>query len=305
MNYSSVLDWIDVLLAEIDQRWATSQSGPPGVVYHYTSDKAFRNIIQTGTLRASDTSQLPDKAELHRAADIFRSIAQDHALRAAQQGRPDLYPERLLTLDYARPTLMKCFVTSLTSTADDPGMWASYAVQGSGVALGFDSSQLVALDKANGSPQRLGFFQVSYREDQQRSFFEWLLNRWESRAISIPVASGSAGQLCRWRRFGVAIGCAAAVFPRMKKYSFGVENEWRLAHAHVSRDTDCCQVYTSSRRSYVELNFTQLISKLPIVSLWIGPANTIAEDSLHCFMRENGYSVPIEKSQLPSAYVNQ
>ena len=224
---SSVFDWIEGLLAETDQRWTANQSEVPSIIYHYTSDKAFREIIQTATLRASDTSGLPDKDELTRAAELFRTIAQERALVAAERGRSDLYPARLLGLTYARPTLTRCFVTSMTTAEDDPAMWASYAADGSGVAIGFDSSQLMLL---NESPsQHLGFFEVSYEDFQQQAFFEWLLHRWESQAMLPSTMNAGHGQEYLLSRFGVAIGCAAAVFPRMKNASFSRRRngDWR------------------------------------------------------------------------------
>ncbi len=293
------------LRAEVEERWRTSQGTPPPIVYHYTSGAALKGIVGSGRLWATVTSELNDMSELLRATEVLKSTLNRHAKAAALPEYQVLFPPQVTEFDYPRSDLATTFVASLSGTEDDLPQWSMYADSFRGVALGFDSKSLLALDAGEDISQPLGFFAMSYSQTDQEAFFDWLVTRWEREASAAAArdlrrADNPILYMAHW--FGnLAVG-ALSVLARMKSHHFRHENEWRLAHLHTRGHADCRVHSGHGVKTHVDLDLTQLTDSLPLVSIWLAPgvANDESEAVVRKFLNDRGYGhVPIKRSEIP------
>jgi hypothetical protein len=294
---------LEIFRNDVETQWQATQPSPPEVVYHYTSPRAFRQIIESRRLWATVTSELNDFRELRHAADSFTKVLRRHAHASFLPEYQVLYPPQVLEMDYTRSDMAEVFVASLSGSEDDLPQWCMYADHFFGVSLGFDAPALTALDGAVGLRQSLGFFAISYAHDEQEAFFEWFVSRWE-REASAGVANGlhlahdPLMFMASW--FGNLATAALSIFPRMKSRHFRTENEWRLAHLHIPK-VDCCPVVHTSGKPHVELDLAQ-IAPFPLKVVWLGPgvSNRQSRDVVRCFLDENGFNdVRVELSDIP------
>lgn len=293
------------LCSEVKERQLAHQSTPPAIVYHYTSAKGLKGIVSSNRVWATTTEELNDRSELIHAAELLKNTLRRHAHAAVLPEYQVLFPPQVTDFSYSRPDLMTTFVSSLSGAEDDLSQWCMYANDFQGVALGFDSKALMALDSAEDTAQPIGFFPVSYTQADQEEVFEWLVTRWE-REASVAVArdltqtSNLYMYFAHW--FGNLAVAAFPLFATMKSHHFHSENEWRLAHLHTRGRADCVVHSEDGAKTHVQLDLTQLTGNLPLVSVWLAPgiANEASEEALRAFLDASEYQhVPILRSEIP------
>jgi hypothetical protein len=178
------------------------------------------------------------------------------------------------------------FVASFSGAEDSLSQWCMYGGAFSGVALGFDSAALVALDRSTDSPQQVGFFRVRYEEAEQEGFFEWLVTAWEDYEEpawerDLPnVPDVATYKTLSYSRLAVA---ALSATPRMKSRFFSSEQEWRLVYMH-NRGGGDREVSGDGQKMHVALDLSKLTGKLPLSTLWLGPA--VANDESEAIVRQ-------------------
>jgi len=290
------------LFFEAEQRWRKWQGTPPQSVYHYTRAASLPKILESKRLWATSTSDLNDARELEHASDLLRDVLRDRAKRSRTNG--DLYRPTVTNFRYPRSDLLTTFVASLSGAEDDLSQWSMYGDAFAGVALGFDSSVLIALDAREPTRQPVGFFRVLYHEKEQRQFFEWLVDRWEalvSEKWQLPDRSAMDAKMRKVELESQLAIAALSVLPRMKDRHFASENEWRIAHLHNRHRSDC-DAFSIGDRTHVALDLAQIAGAMPLVSIWLGPAvaNDESEDLLkRLLMQHDRQNVDIRRSEIP------
>jgi hypothetical protein len=288
---------LGALLAEVEERWRSWQGAPRKVLYQYTNAGTLTKILESKRLWATLSSELNDTTELEHANNILKRVLR----KRAAAGSADPCPPLLADFQYPRPDLVTTFVACLSGAEDHLPQWCMYGGRFAGVALGFDSASLVALDRSN--PQ-IGFFRVRYFEAEQEEFFEWLVTTWERDATAawprdLPAVPNVAEYKALWySRLAIA---ALSVIPRMKSRHFEPEQEWRLVHLH-NRGRAHCQVDSQGARPHVALDLGQLAGEVPLASIWLGPAvaNDESEALVHELLSKHGRSdVIVERSEIP------
>lgn len=108
-----------------------------GPLWHYTTAAGARDILKSSTIWASDADYLNDPGELRVMA---RAIAAQTRNRLAQ--RPTLTNAAIHALANIKvnQTMDTAYVASFSSLEDDLSQWRSYADDGAGCAIEFDSS---------------------------------------------------------------------------------------------------------------------------------------------------------------------
>jgi hypothetical protein len=196
------------------------------------------------------------------------------------------------------------FVASLSEAEDDLFQWSMYAGFG-GVATGFDAAALAALDRADHTRQAIGFFRVTYDDASADAFWDWFVSRWQREAAiaigrDISRTVDPLWQVASW--FGNLAMAALTVLPRMKSSHFAGEREWRLAHAHFPEHEECLVHTPPPFKTHVELDLSQLAGRMPLTSLWLGPAVANDESARLTgrFLAQHGYAdVPVKCSRIP------
>lgn len=118
-------------------------------VYHYTDAQAFAGIVQNAALWATDFRYLNDSRELSYAWDPF--VAKLKKLSSEPGQYSEAYAAQLKALELMNATdLMgfddSMFVACFTELRDAVSQWSRYGANGHGIALGFDSERIQALD---------------------------------------------------------------------------------------------------------------------------------------------------------------
>jgi hypothetical protein len=305
MNDDQFNESLLILCSEVEKRRLAFQETPPPVVYHYTSAKGLSGVVNSARVWATTTAELNDTSELLHATEILQFTLRRHAREAALPEYKVLFPPQVLNFDYQRPDLATTFVSSLSGAEDDLSQWCMYADNFQGVALGFDSSALMALDAAADISQQIGFFAMSYTQGEQEEAFEWLVTRWEreaSAAVARDLRHASNPNLYLSHWFGNLAVAAMSMLARMKSHHFHSENEWRLAHLHTRGREDCLVHSGNGAKTHVELDLTQLTGRLPLVSVWLAPgvANDMSEAALRNLLNTSGYhDVRTRRSEIP------
>jgi hypothetical protein len=119
------------------------------IVYHYTDTQAFKGVIEKAALWATDFRYLNDSGELVYTWAAFverldQLVAQsgDHAeaYRAQHEALRLLNARDLMQFDDA------IFVACFSELHDEVTQWTGYGDKGRGLALGFDSERIAALN---------------------------------------------------------------------------------------------------------------------------------------------------------------
>lgn len=120
----------------------------PDTLYHYTNASGFTNILKGSELWATDARFLNDAEELKYAWDEFKSTLSERAAQDSQHS--EAYAAQLDAIEGVKAENLdlmeiRVFTTSLTELSDDVPQWRSYAADGHGVALGFNTESILML----------------------------------------------------------------------------------------------------------------------------------------------------------------
>jgi hypothetical protein len=117
----------------------------PDILYQYTSASSFLKILESSELWATDARFLNDALELKYAWDTFKSTLTERAAEGTKYSeayRAQLEAMRSVNAENLDLMENRVFSTSLTELPDDVPQWRSYASDGHGVAVGFDTESI-------------------------------------------------------------------------------------------------------------------------------------------------------------------
>ncbi|MGY3347726.1 MULTISPECIES: DUF2971 domain-containing protein [unclassified Bradyrhizobium] len=139
---------------------------PPPMLFHYTDDMGLKGILEHGNIRLTSISNLNDPAELKHGFSHAVEIINRRA--ATGPGESKLFAQQFerFLIDGGIEAAAHYFVCCFSAAGDDLGQWRSYADNGRGYALGFDTSLLEdAFIKASGLPDsNNSTFHVKYSD---------------------------------------------------------------------------------------------------------------------------------------------
>ncbi len=148
----------------------------PVRLFHYTNDDGAQNIIVSGKLWLSDIFTLNDTSEIVYALQAALRFARAQINSEEMRILSDQL-DHFTTIDAAK-SIANYFVCSFSSNGDDIGQWRSYADNGSGFALEFDTAELEAnFTRLNGIPiVNNSTFPVNYKEEVLKILVEKLVS---------------------------------------------------------------------------------------------------------------------------------
>lgn len=134
------------------------------ILYHYTSLEAFRLIIETGTIRATESKYLNDASELAYGLDKIRESSKSDEIS-------DLIESQFANLN---PRFYQyTYIFSLSTEGDLLSQWRAYC-PGGGVSIGFSKTALEILAKAH----NFEVVRCIYNQDEVNQAVKALVNRW-------------------------------------------------------------------------------------------------------------------------------
>jgi Protein of unknown function (DUF2971) len=119
-----------------------------GIVYHYTDTQGFKGVVETAAVWATDFRYLNDSRELvytwtafvERLEQLAQPGEYSEAYRAQLEALGLMHARDLMHFDDAM------FVACFTELPDAVSQWTRYGDNGHGLALGFDSERISALN---------------------------------------------------------------------------------------------------------------------------------------------------------------
>ena len=189
-------------------------AAPPPLLFHYTTYAGFLGVLESRALWASCVRQLNDAREYQHTFDLLHNRILVMPRRASgAYSRLFLTPYReALAATPARDAYVACF----SGGGDELGLWRAYSGRGAGIAMGFATSELIAMRQTTGFALRPCIYCV---KDQLRAL--------RNLHVKCMSQEGDEGP----RIMVDEIAEMAAVF---KHWSFTEEREWRLVGSAIA-----------------------------------------------------------------------
>jgi len=190
-------------------------------LYHYCSVHSLLAILTSKKLWMSDCSKMNDSQEGFWADQIVREILNEHSSSMSDDDRDQFITG--YNINRPRP-----FLFCLSSEPDILSQWRAYAMNGTGVAIGFDASifpRHKLLPHTYASPwDNTSLWPVIYNAIEQRELVGAMFNN----ALVSPDICVKDGGRPNYQILGALI---AAVNPVLKNPAFSEEKEWRVIHS--------------------------------------------------------------------------
>ena len=243
--------------------------GLPTRLWHYTDQRGFLGMIESGTLWASKVQYQNDQKEYRLTAELAASIIKRRLDGRRSDNPVSDFLESLSEHIEGRLEVNVC-TASLTAKGDLLSQWRGYCRPGDGLSLGFDAEEIEGIAGSLGwSLER-----CLYNRDEQLEVVERLIDegvRWLTSAPRHREPPGAApGPIQAGARdFALRIMAHA---PTMKHQSFAEESEWRLISPPQDFRTLC---YRPGRHTIVPYKAFPLrqepLDALATVEVKIGP----------------------------------
>jgi len=303
------VDYASAVIGILGDVLVDKQNGMPDVVWHYTPYETLLKILESKSLWATHVSCLNDASEVRHLFDLL--FEQLHGREVDPQSSPLFeYLKSLGGKDYGGSS--EWFVTSFCTESDALNLWRAYAGADGGVAIGFETKEVVGRawkDESRGGHQ--GFpetyvLPVAYRAAKKNDLVQKLLSETER-----LFKAGLEGQDHKtwaeefWTAWEDQI---AAIAPLVKHEAFESEKEWRLItkpHASQQNSLKFLARRTTITR-HLPLQLRPIAdadpAMLPIVEIKIGPGEhqKLTKVNVKELLRSKGYiDVRVTRSKIP------
>lgn len=284
---------------QFEQIWEAPKSSVPKLVYHYTNAEGLAGILNSKRIWATDCRFLNDETESQLGVRLAREILRGRLDSTRDDPLRRFYETADSYLDSEADD--KNFVFSLSSRRDDLTQWRTYARDGRGFTIGFETSTLIENSKRK--EDKYGFSPVIYDSEIQRlevnkslEIFEEIIKEKESRDSAIDDMVEESAVLFEW------ITVAQSIL--FKHSSFDSEKEWRINTFPDDEPESEVKVRASSGRliPYIELKLCgEDQNCLPIKCIGIGPGfrDSGIKFAVDKLCEQAGFNVAIYNADTP------
>lgn len=280
----------------------SDQTSLPTTLYHYTSLQGLLGIIGSRSLWATHISFLNDPTEYKYAFSLLPQVIDQVRVELPAKVRELL--DKILPLDPA--TLAwnaSTYVTSLSLRGDLLSQWRAYAANGTGCAIGFDSTKLIDICAAQ---RRIDVGPCLYDLDDQRlALGRLLLDAIEDGNNRFDYFMEYPESFKHYVMYEVYRGGSF-----IKNPNFFEEQEWRMVARRVRTDPDLgfrpgegtlipyCTI-ALEKPDKTELSADKGDS--PIQEIVVGPAADFdrSSQSIQHFLETSGITARIQRSASP------
>lgn len=291
------------------------------IIYHYCSPDGFFKIIETKTLRLTDTCFMNDTSE----GLLFRAYFQEwiyNKIQCPKELKDKIFESVFVNTE---PSLVMAFCTCFSREVNSLNMWKHYANQCQGFAIGFNTSLLTPLTNTMprmmaGNSIRLSLLDVVYSKEKVMSILDNQLRSLIESADRIHKYDNDAFSLILQC---ISI-CSEFLSPAVKHPCFGEEHEVRL----IYKPLDVCAAGTPSEkvcfqgeqksvagmeklsvsnvrfladktglRQFYNLDFSQMPELIREVH--VGANNMTRPETLSLFLHKNGITPELFKQIQP------
>jgi hypothetical protein len=274
---------------------------PPGILYHYTTQRGLLGIITTNEIWASHTQYLNDRLEFRHAIEI----AKDELLKMK---REPMFIDKMELLDEIESALgirmesVNVCVCSFSADGDVLSQWRAYGENASGFSIGFSDAFLRSVCN------NLSFWLVPvlYEEEQQRTLIRTLLEdvleeNFQTQSQGASNAGGELGDSSL--PGGNLVAYLNRYAPLIKHKAFIEEHEWRI----VSPPLSCAKERFGYREGasmlipYFRIPLVSDTQPFGIKEIFVGPTPHPEQSirSLRGLLTKNKLTATLTHSQVP------
>lgn len=273
---------------------------PDGFLYHYTSQRSFKSIVEDRAIWATNILYLNDGAEFFYTVDLFANGVEtiyynDEDLTKEEKGFLIEVRNVIIGLKDSKEA-KEVYACSFSSEPDQLSQWRGYCPGGNGYSIGFDFNnkmmrhirkqgfdlaQCIYVDKDEFPQPVQNFLSETLKT------FNRISNKNELNARSVLEIFGFTEKFLK-------------IAPRIKNSSFNEEKEWRL----IANISDNKKIRFREGRSmiipYTEIQFEE-DGGINIPEIWIGPTShpELARNATSKFLqKENCYAYNDQISHL-------
>lgn len=270
----------------------------PPHLYHYTSGRGLKGIIENRELWATHIYYLNDHSEYVGTFDMVKSLLPRRTvIRELLPSVPHLHKAVMELHPWERGRLPAIFVTCFSEKRDDLSQWRGYTKPGDGYALGFNKARLKA--RAEKAGYRLE--QVQYGEEGipasefplipllQDFFTEYARTGQDTAERAQDAVTSLRRQVQEFA-------------PYMKDWAFHGENEWRLISPPLDDLTSKFEFRegASFLVPYMKIDLADAGPEdIPEVVVGPGPNSELARQAAMTLALQNGINLSTMKAQAP------
>ena len=252
---------------------------PPHEVFHYTNTAGFFGIIRSSSLWATNLQYMDDFSELKYGRELISEVFEKSKSKLTDQCSEEFFGQIELAVRTV-PKLNDAFGVCFCEDGNLLSQWRTYAQEGTGFSIGFQSEKLKDLSAKGAQPFLI---KVLYDSNEQRNILNEVFD-----GLSKCRASEKA-----LVNLEMALHLCLTSF---KQNCFEEENEWRLV---------CLLGHQYGNRKYLEFRNTEAAivpylpigpspeAKLPIPSVYLGPQSGLSEElsvtSVYAFLARYEY----------------
>jgi hypothetical protein len=209
-----------------------------GVLYHYTSHRSLRCIVEDRQLRISHVYYMNDANEIKYGAELFKTVVAERQNRETDPTLVDFLVEFRDWLNQLIGLPHYIFVFSLTEKGNLLSQWRAYTPSGeAGVSIGFSKEGLEKIAAKKG----FELIKCLYDKKEQRGILNTELDaivaKFNKDVPSIKTAESPPNQkyVSYCYQYSERL---LKTFCRIKDPFFQEESEWRLVSKYYEKYTD-------------------------------------------------------------------
>lgn len=209
-----------------------------GVLYHYTSHKSLRSIVEARLLKISHVYYMNDANEIRYGAELLKTVVTERQNRATDQTLIDFLIEFRDWLNQLIGLSHYIFVFSLTEKGNLLSQWRAYTPSGAaGISIGFSKEGLEKIATQKG----FELIKCLYDKKEQlgilNSELDAIVVKFRKDVSSINTAGSPPNQkyLSYCYQYSERL---LKTFCRIKDPFFQEESEWRLVSKYYEKYTD-------------------------------------------------------------------
>jgi len=209
-----------------------------GVLYHYTSHKNLRCIVEDRSLRISHVYYMHDANEIKYGAELFKTVVAKRQNRETNQTLIDFLVELKDWTNQLIGLPHYIFVFSLTEKGNLLSQWRAYTPSGeAGVSIGFSKEALEKIAAQKG----FELIKCLYDKAEQLGILNTELDAIIAKFVKDQPSINTSGHppnqkyLSYFYRYSERL---LKTFCRIKDPFFQEESEWRLVSKYYEKYTD-------------------------------------------------------------------
>lgn len=274
------------------------------IVYHYTTQKAFLNIISSGALRCSHIRFMNDSKEhIYLVESIEGALGRKLASSSLDSREKFLYEYIAREFRLVRWHLPRThhYICCFSAIPDDLNQWRGYGKSIPSYSIGFQWDSLIKLAKASGfSDAQIA---VTYDKDIGTQILDEYYKRFHNAMNDVFRNQELNEASARERMADALVEGVPLIGARYKHSGFESEKEYRLIFYSGQHELnyDTCQSYI---KPYIEFDIGEDQIKKIVKEIWVGPGPNmdLAIDGAKMFLSHLGFEDVdklVKRSEIP------